>query len=61
MKSTQKNKQLINLDAGEKDLLDSFESGEWTSVADLPKEKSKAQEAAQNSAPFGASRATALA
>ena len=41
------NKKLI-LDQEEKILLDSFESGEWKSVDDLPKQKMIAIEAAQN-------------
>lgn len=37
-----------NLDAEEKDLLESFERGEWKSVANLEKEKAFAREAAAN-------------
>ena len=41
-------KQMLKLDDEEKDLLDSFDKGEWKSVRALKKEKSQAKEAAHN-------------
>jgi len=41
-------KQMLELDSEEKDLLESFEKGEWKSVKGLKKEKEQAKKAAHN-------------
>ncbi|MGZ3633222.1 MAG: hypothetical protein ACXU9U_00415 [Parachlamydiaceae bacterium] len=45
MKRAKKN---LNLDSEEKDLLDSFEKGEWKTVKNFKKEKKHAEEIATN-------------
>jgi len=43
-----KKKPVFNLDKEEKDLSDSFDKGEWKSIKNSPKEKSKARSASAN-------------